>query len=149
MSASLSAQAHFCNGIEPCRVASREGGAPCEAVQSRSLESILGYGFIIESTRQQYELKAIHVLFPPSPGCHSCAASLLVLAQFFVGAMLCSWFDLFCKPVFCSHSQCGFTTSCASVTEWVGDRKGGKNPWLLMPHALPNTKPALLYSPPE
>lgn len=47
------------------RALCREGDAPWEAVQSRSLESILGYGFIIESSQQQYELKAIHVLFPP------------------------------------------------------------------------------------
>lgn len=88
--ASLPAQAHFCSGIDLYRIPR----ALFEAVQSRSLESLLGDGFIIESTRQQYELKAIHVLFPPSPGCHSRTAALLVLAQFFVGATLCSWFGL-------------------------------------------------------
>lgn len=84
--------------MEPRRVLPREGGAPCQALQSRSLESVLGYGFIIESSQQQYEPRAIHVLFPPSPGCHSGAASSPVLTQFFAGAMLCSWVDLFPQP---------------------------------------------------
>lgn len=99
------------------RVLRREGDAPWEAVQSRSLESVLGYGFRIESSQQQYELKAIHVLFPSSPGCHSCAASLLVLAQLFVGP--CCVFGLICsesqKNIFCSAWWCGFTKSCASI----------------------------------
>lgn len=82
---SLSTRACFCSAIDPYRIPHRKRGAQCEAVQSRSLEIIVCYGFIIESTQQQYELKAIPVLFPPSPGCHSCTDTSLVLTQLFEG----------------------------------------------------------------
>lgn len=44
------------NGNDPYRIRSGKGDARWEAAQSQSLESILGYGFIIESAQQQYEL---------------------------------------------------------------------------------------------
>lgn len=121
------------SGVDPV------GDTQWEAAQSQNLESILGYGSIIESAQQQYELKAIRVLFPPSPGCQSC--SLPVLAQSFVGPC---WALGFIRAesqerVFCSDSQSGITKHCARVTEQVVSRKQGEK--LLMPHALPNVKP--------
>lgn len=94
-SVSLSTRARFCSARDPCRIPHRKRGARYEAVQSHGLEIIVCYGFIIESTWQQYELKAIPVLFPPSPGFHSCTDTSLVLTQLFGGGMLYSWFDLF------------------------------------------------------
>lgn len=126
--------------VDPCRIRAGKGDPRWEAAPSRSPETRLGYGFIIESAQQQYELKAIRVLFPPSPGCQSC--SLLVLAQSFVGPC---WALGFIRAesqerVFCSDSQSGITKHCARVTERVVSRKeGGKI--LLMPRAPPNVKP--------
>lgn len=116
----------------------REGGAPCQALQSRSLESVLGYGFIIESSQQQYEPRAIHVLFPPSPGCHSCAASSPVLAQFFAGAMLCSWFVPTARKEFSAqlHSAASQKVVLVELSQqWIGKRGkklGYKCPILLL-----------------
>lgn len=73
-----------------------------------------------------------------------------MLAQSFVGPR---WALGFIRAesqerVFCSDSQSGITKHCARVTERVVSRKEGGEK-LLMPRALPNVKPLVLYSPSE